>query len=113
MVEKTRAAIAVATREFCGVDCQVRARKRAESERANAPVASLITLRERIRLDEIGRLIDQLVLAIEFGPADAGLGPEVMIFMDTDVAFRGTLELDPRGSRSNLVDIEAAGLLRG
>src|SRR5580693_1015849 len=34
---------------------------------------SLVSLRERIGLDEIGGLVDQFVLAVSLGAADAGL----------------------------------------
>ena len=71
----------------------------------------LVALRERIGLDQIGGLVDQLVLAIGLGAADAGLRPEVMVFVDADVAFRRALELDARRSRRDLVDVEAARLL--
>ena len=39
------------------------------------------------------------------------LRPEMMVFVDADVAFRRALELDARRSRRDLVDVEAAGLL--
>src|SRR6266705_4654677 len=81
-----------------------------ESERAKA--VSLIALGEGIRLDEVGGFVNQFVLAIELGLADARLRPQVMIFVNADVAFRRTLELDAwRGGR-NLVDVEASSLLR-
>ena len=75
--------------------------------RPNAP-PSLVALRERIGLDEIGGLVDQFVLAVRLGAADAGLRPEVMVLVDADVAFRRALELDAGRGRRDLVDIEAA-----
>jgi hypothetical protein len=55
--------------------------------------ASLVARRERIRLDQVGGLIDQLVLAIRLGAADARLLPQMMVLVDADIAFRRTLEL--------------------
>src|SRR5579883_1512191 len=75
--------------------------------------ASLIARREWIRLDQVGSLVDQLVLAVRLGATDARLGPEVMVLVDADIAFRRALELDPGRCRRDLVDVERAGLLRG
>src|SRR6185436_2544358 len=77
------------------------------------PLRLLVALRERIGLDEIGGLEDQLELAVELGLADAGFRPEVMVFMDAHVAFGRLLEFDAGRSGCDLVDVEAAGLLAG
>src|SRR5580704_16804132 len=66
----------------------------------------LVTLRERIRLDEIGGLVDQLVLAIRLRLADARLRPEVMVLVDAHIAFRRALELHAGRGGRNLVDVE-------
>src|ERR1700751_382861 len=75
--------------------------------------SSLIALRERIRLDQVGSLIDQLVLAVRLGSADAGLRPEMMVIVDANVAFRRALELNAWRGGCDLVDVEAACLFRG
>src|SRR5216683_4597753 len=72
----------------------------------------LVTLGERIRLDQVGGLVEQLVLTVRLGAADAGLRPEVMVLVDADIAFRRTLELDAWRRGRDLVDVEASGLLR-
>src|SRR5271170_5666294 len=73
----------------------------------------LIALRERIGLDQVSGLVDQLILTIRLGAADAGLRPEVMVLVDADVTLRRALELDAGRGRRDLVDVEGARLLRG
>jgi hypothetical protein len=73
----------------------------------------LVALGERIRLDQILGLVNQLELTIELGATDPGLGPQMVVFMDPHVTFRRTLEFDTRRGRRDLVDVEAAGLLGG
>src|SRR3954468_1985674 len=98
--------------EDCSAGRAVRARElQCAGNAADAATGLLIALRERVRLDEIGRLVDQFVLAIGLGLADTGLGPEVVVLVNTHVAFRRALELHPGRSRRDLVDVEAAGLL--
>src|SRR5690348_8352510 len=71
-----------------------------EGAQRRCGAASLIALGERIRLDEIGGLVDQLVLTVRLRLADAGLRPEVMVLVDADVAFGRALELHAgRGRR--------------
>src|SRR5258705_10700920 len=77
------------------------------------PLRLLVTLRERIGLDQVGGLEEQFELAIELGIADAGLRPEVMVFMDAHVAFGRFLEFDAWRGGGDLVDVEAASLLAG
>ena len=48
----------------------------------------LVTFRERIGFHQLVGFINHFILAIGFGAADAGLGPEVMVFVDADIAFR-------------------------
>src|SRR5690242_10693855 len=88
----------------------VHARERGD---AGGSAGLLVALRERIGLEQIGGLEDQLELAVELGLADAGLRPEVMVFMDPHVAFGRALEFDAGRSGCDLVDVEAAGLLAG
>ena len=75
--------------------------------------ALLISLRERIRLHQVGGLVDEIVLAVGTGAADARLAPEMMVLMDANVAFRRSLELDAGRGRCHLVDVERARLLYG
>src|SRR6185369_16013361 len=90
----------------------VHARELVAQERLRCvPLRLLVALRERIGLDQISRFEDQLELAIELGLADAGLRPEVMVFMDAHVAFGRLLEFDAWRGGCDLVDIEAASLL--
>src|SRR5512147_2508900 len=72
-------------------------------ESARTP-GSLIALGEGIGIDQI-RLVDDLVLAIELRLPDAELAPEMVIFMDFDVAFGGGRQLDTRRRRDYLVDL--------
>src|SRR3981189_1856380 len=71
----------------------------------------LVAPRERVGFDQIGCLVDQLELTIELGATDAGLGPEVMVFVDANVAFGRALEFHTGRSRGDLVHVEAARLL--
>src|SRR5436309_4848719 len=73
--------------------------------------ALLIALRIRIGLHQLGRFVDQVVLAVLARAADPRLAPEMMVLMDADVAFGRALELDAGRSRRHLVDVEAAGFL--
>src|SRR5688500_11684850 len=68
----------------------------------------LITLRERIGLDQI-RLVDHLELPVLLRDADSRLAPEMVVRMNLHVALRRGLKLDARGSGGDLVDVEAAG----
>ncbi len=78
---------------------------RCSKTRAVSRVRSLIALRERIRFDQVRSLVDQFVLAIELGLADAGLRPEVMVLVDADIALRCALELHTGRSGCDLVDV--------
>src|SRR4051812_5632005 len=75
--------------------------------------ALLISLGERIRLHQVGGLVDEIVLAVGTRAADARLAPEMMVLMDANVAFRSTLELDAGRRCRHLVDVERARLLDG
>src|SRR5689334_7150053 len=72
---------------------------------------ALIALGERIGLDEIGGLVDQLVLTVRLRLADAGLRPEVMVLVNADITFRRALELHTGRGRRDLVDVEGSRLL--
>src|SRR5882757_870427 len=90
----------------------IHARERLDRGKARRARASLlVTLRERIRLDQIGGFKDQFELAVELGATDPGLRPQMVIFMDPHVTFRRILEFDSRRCRRDLVDVEASGLL--
>src|SRR6266702_295041 len=69
----------------------------------------LITLRERIRLDQIGRLGHHLELAVRLRLTDARAAPQMMVRVDLHVAFRRGLQLDAGRCGDHLVDVEAAG----
>jgi hypothetical protein len=70
----------------------------------------LVTFREWIRLYQVFDFVDELVLTIQQCLADAGLAPQMMVLVDTDVAFRRAGELDTGRCGGDLVDIEAACL---
>src|SRR4051812_16230670 len=97
-------------RRDAGLSCADRSsapgRSCAETSSALDEQGLLIALRERIRLDQFGRLVDHLELAIELRLADAGLGPQMVVRMDLDVTFRRLGEFDTRRRRRDLVDIE-------
>src|SRR6201989_2304952 len=84
------------------------------ADNARLPVKRLlVALGERVRLDQILGLVDQFELAIELGATDAGLRPEVMVFVDAHVTFRRALEFNTRRSSRALFDVEASGLSGG
>src|ERR1700744_2456184 len=66
--------------------------------RARPRPGLLVDLPERIRLDQILGFEHHVELTIGPGATDAGLRPQVMIFVDADVTFRRALELDTRRS---------------
>ena len=68
----------------------------------------LVAFRERIRLDQ-ARLVHHFELTGWQHFADAGLAPQVMVVVDFDVAFRGGVQLDARGSGNHFIDVKAAG----
>src|SRR4051812_46133543 len=70
-----------------------------------APKPSLISLGERVRLDQL-RFVDHLVLPAGLGLTDAKLAPEVMIGVDLHVALRRGRELDSRRRGHHLVHVE-------
>src|SRR5215471_2364848 len=74
---------------------------------------SLVALRVRVGLHEVGGLVDQVVLTVGFGASDARLAPQVMVLVDAHVAFRRALELDAGRRGCDLVDVERAGFLDG
>ena len=84
----------------------VRARERCRGHDAEARL--LVALRERIRLHQVGGLVDQVVLAVELAPCRRASCSTVMVLVDADVAFRRALELDAGRSRRDLVDVEAS-----
>ena len=70
----------------------------------------LVSLRERIRLHQLGGLVNHVVLTVVARAANPRLAPEVMVFVDAHVSLGRALELDAGRGGSNLVDVEAAGL---
>src|ERR1700704_566940 len=78
--------------------------------RAPARSALLVALGIRIRFHELGRLIHEIVLAVELCAADASLAPQMMVLVDAHVTLGRTLEFDARRSSRDLIDIEAARL---
>jgi hypothetical protein len=72
----------------------------------------LVSLGERIRLHQIGGLVDDVVLTVFASASDPGFAPQVMILVDAHIALGRTLEFDTGRRGGDLVDIEAAGLFR-
>src|ERR1051326_4332699 len=91
--------------------CMTTIEKRLETE-VMASSGSLVALGERVRLDQ-GRLVEDLELTVGLGLPDAQLAPQVVVLVDLHVALGRGLQLDPRGGRHDLVDVEALGLLDG
>src|SRR6266568_2299192 len=55
---------------------------------------SLVALGERVRLDQLGRLRDDLECAVELAHRDARLAPQVVVGVELHVAFGRQLQLD-------------------
>src|SRR5258705_6740162 len=70
----------------------------------------LVALRERIRLDQIGRFGDHLELSVGLRLADARAAPQAMVRVDLHGAFRRPLQFHARPCGHDLVHGEAAGL---
>src|ERR1039457_7334620 len=86
------------------------ARLAALPARGQPSINSLITLRERIRFDQIG-LVKHLGLAIRLPLADAELAPQMMVaIVNSHVPFGRPFEFHAGRSRGNLVNVEAAAL---
>src|ERR1022692_1834698 len=89
------------------------ARLAALPARGQPSINSLITLRERIRFDQIG-LVKHLGLAIRLPLADAELAPQMMVaIVNSHVPFGRPFEFHAGRSRGNLVNVEAAALFDG